>query len=124
MNQAVEDCLIEGFEHLIDSLELPDLNDRHVLAAAISGRAEVIVTYNLKHFPAKILDKYGIEAQHPDEFIGHVIDLQPEKVCLAVKSIRKRLRNPPQDANDYLMSLAKQKLPQTISFLVNRKDFI
>lgn len=124
MNQAVEDCLIEGYEELIDSLELPDLGDRHVLAAAIKGRADVIVTYNLKHFPEKNLDKYGIEAQHPDEFIGHVIDLQPEKVCLAVKSIRKRLRNPPQDVDDYLMSLAKQKLPQTISFLGNRKDFI
>lgn len=124
MNQAVEDCLIENYKGLIDSLELPDLGDRHVLAAAIRGRVDVIVTYNLRHFPEKNLDKYGIEAQHPDEFIGHIIDLQPEKVCLAVKSIRKRLRNPPQDVDDYLMSLAKQKLPQTISFLGNRKDFI
>jgi len=124
MNQAVDDCLIENYETLIDSLELPDLDDRHVLAAAIRGRADVIVTYNLKHFPEKYLEEYGIEAQHPDEFIGHVIDLQPEKVCLAVKSIRKRLRNPPQDVDDYLMSLAKQKLPQTISFLGNRKEFL
>ena len=55
MNQAVEDCLIEDYEPLIDSLELPDLDDRHVLAAAIRGRADLIVTYNLKDFPEKIM---------------------------------------------------------------------
>lgn len=51
MDKAIDDCLVEGFETLIPTLELPDPDDRHVLAAAIVGRADVIVTYNLKDFP-------------------------------------------------------------------------
>lgn len=50
MNEAVLDCLITGYEDLIPSLSLPDAGDRHIFAAAIRGRADVIVTFNLKHF--------------------------------------------------------------------------
>ncbi len=57
MNQAVPDCLIEGFEPLINGLNLPDADDRHVLAATITGQAQVIVTINLKDFPSSELDK-------------------------------------------------------------------
>lgn len=51
MNLAVADCIVEGYEPLIEELELPDPDDRHVLAAAIKSGAQVIVTDNLKHFP-------------------------------------------------------------------------
>lgn len=64
MNSAIEDCLIQGYERLIDSFALPDPNDRHVLAAAIAGHADAIVTFNLKDFPAKAVEftesKYSI----------------------------------------------------------------
>jgi hypothetical protein len=40
MNKAVADCLVTGYEHLIDQLSLPDPNDRHVLAAAILSGAQ------------------------------------------------------------------------------------
>ena len=70
MNQAVLDCLVEGYEPLMSGLTLPDENDRHVLAAAIKGQAEVIVTFNLKDFPLKFLMTFGIQAQHPDNFIS------------------------------------------------------
>ena len=52
---AVRDCIVVGYEPLIDALELPDPDDRHVLAAAIRARAQVIVTNNLKDFPARQL---------------------------------------------------------------------
>ena len=55
MNEAVRDSVINGYEDLIDSLTLPDPDDRHVLAAAIHGDAEVIVTFNLKDFPCEFL---------------------------------------------------------------------
>lgn len=51
MDQAVPDCLVTGYEELIESLVLPDPDDRHVLAAAIRSQAGVIVTYNVKDFP-------------------------------------------------------------------------
>ena len=54
-----------GYEHLIEDLHLPEPNDRHVLAAAIRGRADVIVTRNVKDFPAEPLSLFGIEEQHP-----------------------------------------------------------
>ena len=74
MDAHVRDCLVEGYEELIASIVLPDPGDRHVLAAAIRGGAEVIVTMNLKDFPAKTLAPYGIEAQHPDTFIMYLIE--------------------------------------------------
>ncbi len=62
MNSHTRDCLVIGFEDLIDALELPDPGGRHVLAAAIHGRADVIVTCNLPHFPPEHLSRYGIAA--------------------------------------------------------------
>lgn len=53
MKSAVRDCLVKGYEPLIDILELPDKDDRHVLAAAVRAKAQVIVTFNLKDFPRK-----------------------------------------------------------------------
>lgn len=56
INENVPDCLIEGYEPLIKGLTLPDMNDRHVVAAALKGHAEAIITFNLKDFPASELN--------------------------------------------------------------------
>src|SRR5262245_5762312 len=117
MNAAVLDCLVTGYETLIPALTLPDPDDRHVLAAAIQGRADVIVTYNLKHFPGAVLGGYGIEAQHPDEFVSNLIGLDAESVYTAVKEQRARLKNPPKSAEDFLATLEKQSLAQTVAHL-------
>ncbi len=61
MNAAVPDCLVKDYEDLIPGLILPDPDDRHVLAAAIRSRADVIVTTNLKDFPIHTLKRYGVE---------------------------------------------------------------
>ncbi|MDF1667930.1 MAG: PIN domain-containing protein [Planctomycetota bacterium] len=73
MCQSVPDCLVEGYESLIADLELPDPNDRHVLAAAIRVNAEVIVTLNLKDFPSESLQTFDLEAQEPDAFLLNLI---------------------------------------------------
>lgn len=67
--ERTRDCLITGYETLIPGLSLPDPDDRHILAAAIVGRCDVIVTQNLKDFPVTALSPYGIDVQHPDDFI-------------------------------------------------------
>lgn len=70
MNQAVRDCLVTGFEPLIAAVTaLPDPNDRHVVAAAIRAKAQVIVTANLSDFPASALSLWGVEAKHPEQFL-------------------------------------------------------
>ena len=97
MNAAVEDCLVTGYEDLVDSLDLPDADDRHVLAAAIRSDAQVIVTFNLGDFPAGKLAKYNIDAKHPDDFARDVLDLSGGAVTRVVIEQAADLKNPPHD---------------------------
>ncbi|MDA1379377.1 PIN domain-containing protein [Plesiomonas shigelloides subsp. oncorhynchi] len=94
MNKAVPDAMITGFEPLIDSIVLPDVDDRHVVAAAVRSNAEIIVTLNLKDFPTPALDTFGIEALHPDDFIMDLFDLNSALVLSAVSMQRSNLRKP------------------------------
>jgi predicted nucleic acid-binding protein len=55
MCEAVPDCLVTGHEHLVEGLDLPDSDDRHVLAAGIRANAQALVTFNLKDFPDHVL---------------------------------------------------------------------
>ena len=117
MDTSVRDCLVENYRALIPALELPDPDDRHVLAAAIVANADVIVTFNLRDFPHEDLENYGIKAQHPDEFVGHLTDLAPSAVCSAAASVRARLRNPPRSAGEYIDTIEQQQLPRTAAAL-------
>jgi hypothetical protein len=124
MNRHVRDCIIEGYEVLIPSVALPDPNDRHVLAAAIHGQVDIIITFNLKHFPASVLKPHGIKAQHPDEFLKGLWESFPTDVCDSARKARGRLKNPPKSIDEYLAILAQQKLPETVAFLRKNRDLI
>ncbi len=124
MNAHVRDCLVEDYEQLMPALMLPDADDRHVLAAAIRSAANVIVTYNVRDFPAETLAKYGIEAQHPDAFIRSLLDLAPHVVCAAIKRQRESLKNPPKTVREFLATLERQRLPQTVAKLRLLEDLI
>lgn len=124
MNAHVRDCLVTGFESLIPSLTLPDPEDRHVLAAAIRGAADLIVTFNLKDFPADVLKTYGIEAQHPDDFLASQFDLAPNVVCSAAKRHRASLKHPPKTVPEYLQTLEAQGLAQTVAGLRQFSELI
>ena len=117
INENVPDALVTNFEDLILTLELPDPDDRHVLAAAIIAEAQIIVTFNLKDFPASILSGYGIVAQHPDLFVSDLIERQPQQVLAAVETILARLKNPPQTWDNYLETLANQGLLAAVVLL-------
>ena len=117
MNKATLDALVKGYEDLIPGLSLPDENDRHVLAAAIRGGAQVIVTMNLKDFPDEVLEQYEIEAQHPDEFVLQLIELAPESVLDAAETHRQSLQNPQKSIEEFLASLEAQGLPKSVAAL-------
>ena len=117
MDSHVRDCLVSGYQDLIPSLRLPDKDDRHVLAAAIVAGADVIVTFNLSDFPAETLQQYGIEAQHPDDFITHLVDLAPSAVCKAAKNQRANLKNPPLSVEELLAAYERRGLAQTVAEL-------
>jgi predicted nucleic acid-binding protein len=110
MCAAVRDCLVQGHQALIDSLELPDPDDRHVLAAAIRAGAQVIVTHNLKDFPPPALAPFGIEAQSPDDFVLHLLELAPAIVASTVQLQAVALTKPPQTVWDVLETLAANGL--------------
>ncbi|EWH00140.1 PIN domain-containing protein [Halomonas sp. BC04] len=106
MNKAVPDALVTGHEPLIPVIELPDTDDRHVLAAAIRAGAQLIVTFNLKDFPADTLDGFGIEAVHPDTFLEQQFELNEGLVLQTAHRHRASLRKPPRSAEEYLDTLA------------------
>ncbi|MFO0884297.1 MAG: PIN domain-containing protein [Pirellulales bacterium] len=124
MNAHVRDCLVTHYEPLIESLSLPDPNDRHVLAAAIRAGAALIVTFNLKDFPQAALVPYGVEARHPDDFLIDQLSLASDIVCSAVRQHRASLKNPPKDVSQYLESLEAQGLPQTVAELRKLSEHI
>jgi predicted nucleic acid-binding protein len=117
MNQAIRNCLVTDYEALIEALDLPDADDRHVLAAAIASRADLILTFNLKDFPSEALGQFGIEAVHPDEFLLRLITQNPTRVCSVIHRQREALRNPPLSAGELLETLARQGLEKSVDRL-------
>jgi len=117
MDKATRDALVTGYEPLISCLNLPDPDDRHVLAAAIVGRCDIIVTQNLQDFPQEVLKPFGIEVQHPDDFLANHLNLVPGKFCVAVRKVRARLKNPPYSVEDYLATLTRQGFVVTVAEL-------
>ncbi|MFM2088698.1 MAG: hypothetical protein RLZZ237_3567 [Pseudomonadota bacterium] len=124
MNQAVEDCLVENYEYLIDSLTLPDPDDRHVLASAIVGHADAIVTFNLKDFPEAAVSPHGIEILHPDDFLIAQYDLNPIGMLSIIKAQRERLKNPPKSVDELINTYELQGLPQLCAVLRQAVELI
>jgi predicted nucleic acid-binding protein len=106
------EAMVMGYEGLIPSMQ-NNKDDRHVLAAAVRGGAEVIVTYNLKDFPASALDPYGVEAQGPDEFLSNLFDLYPDGMRALLHEQVVQLRNPPITFMELLEEL-EETLPEFV----------
>jgi len=117
MNGAVRDCLVVGYEPLVEALELPDPDDRHVLAAAIKARAQVIVTNNLDDFPSSSLDAWEMEAKAADDFVLDQIDLNREAVYGSIQRIADARENPPATFADVLAQLERDGLVESVAAL-------
>lgn len=116
-NLAFPDALVTNYEKLIDSLELPDVKDRHVLAAAIKSNANVIVTNNLKDFPEEYLNSFGVKAKSADDFLTDIIDLNPEIAIKAFKEMVLNRKNPKMDEFEVLESFRKVGLNDTANYI-------
>src|SRR6266540_5852303 len=114
---AVRDCLVTGYEPLMAGLDLPDPDDRHVLAAAIRARAQVIVTDNRQDFPADRLAQWDIEPKSADEFVLDQIDLSAKVVWGCVQQIADAWRKPPGTASDVLCGLERCGLLRSVAEL-------
>ena len=93
--------------------ELPDPNDAHVFAAALAGKANAIVTFNMKHFPEALAAEVGLEIRHPDDFIVNILDLDETKALGALRTQRASYANPSITAQAFLDKLERMGLVQT-----------
>lgn len=124
MDRAILDGLVDRYEALIEGLTLPDPDDRHVLAAAIRCGASMIVTFNQRDFPIDVLASYGVESQHPDEFVENLFGLDAAAVIAAAQHQRAQLKSPPLDVDHYLEILLRQGLVQTTKTLATYRAIL
>lgn len=117
MNLHVRDCLVAGYEKIIKTLTLPDEDDRHVLAAAIHCRADIILTFNLRDFPASVLSQFGVEAVSPDVFLAELFETEADNICSAFERQLKSLKNPPKTQTELLQTLETNGLRETVKKL-------
>ncbi len=112
MALALPEAVVEDFEDRIDSIDLPDPDDRHVVAAALTAQVDVIVTANLKDFPAGALPP-TMTAQAPDVFVAMLLDLDAEAVLTIIEVQAASLRNPPMTVEELLAGLAEVGLVES-----------
>ncbi len=107
MEDAFPDAMVaKGMYSLLIPSMPNDEKDRHVLAAAIAGRADLLVTANLKHFHFPT-DFCQVEVQHPDTFLYNQLDLAPKPFFDALKNLAKQRREPMNTLPSILKSLHK-----------------
>ena len=94
----------------------------HVLAAAITGQCNIIVTNNLGDFPQGVLDPHDIKTQQPDDFLHDLLQQSSDPFCAAVRRVRARLKNPPYSVEEYLDTLNKQGFSKTTAQLKSLSD--
>jgi hypothetical protein len=117
MDTGINDAVVEGYEHRIGSLTLPDADDRHVLAAAIHSDARYIVTVNLRDFPESVLARFNVEAVHPDAFLLGLLEGDQDQVVAVLRLLRASLTKPSYSAADLLAAMKRQGLAATADAL-------
>ncbi len=117
VSEAVRGAAVSGYERLAHELTLPDLDDVHVLAAALHTDASVIVTSNLVDFPDAILSPFGIEAIDPDSFVARLVEQDWEGVMDVIERQAAALASPPMTPSDVLDALARNGMSDTVDAL-------
>jgi len=113
MRRVFEDAWVQdtAIAHLEPSMT-NDPKDRHVLAAAVVSEAQTIVTINLRDFPAPSIEPYGIQVQHPDEFLLGLFGLDPDLAVAVIRDQAAALKRPPLTITDVLDALATAGVPE------------
>src|SRR5690625_180622 len=98
------EALVDGFDELVDQMRC-DPKDRHVLAAAVAGGADTLVTFNLKDFPDEAVAPHGIQVLDPDSFLLQLLSEQLETVVATLERETASLRRPPETVTEFLATL-------------------
>lgn len=121
MNDTYRSANIEevnNYDNFLQKLDLPDKDDRHILATAILSNAKFIVTFNLKDFPSNELEKYEVNAISPDDFCLILFENNSDLVQKAFFNQLETLKNPPLSIKKLLDNLERVGLPQTVKKLL------
>jgi predicted nucleic acid-binding protein len=94
ITQTFPESMVEGYELFIPALT-NDEKDRHVLAAAIKGEAQLILTFNLKHFKKETLEPWDIQACHPQDYLITLYEMRPELVIAKLYDIANKRGDTP-----------------------------
>lgn len=112
MNIALPEATVSGYAKHIETISLPDPDDRHVVAAAIAAQATHILTWNLRDFPARVLKTHGLVRQTPDAFLVDLYDQAPELLLASLANARRNLSKSGLSAVEFLDVLRGLKLTQ------------
>jgi predicted nucleic acid-binding protein len=107
----------------VDRIALPPLDDpadAHVLLGAYEARAEIIITFNLRHFPRRILGPIGLVAMSPDQWLCSMAKPAPGVMNEIAERCRSRLVRPPLSRADHFEALRRSGLPRFAAFLASR----
>lgn len=110
MERYFADAMVTGYNDLVPSM-MNDEKDRHVLAAAVRGGAEVLVTFNTKHFPAGSVEPFDLEVVHPDDFLLDQLDLYYAPTLRALTELVEGYDSPAMTVDDFLLALARAHVP-------------
>lgn len=116
MSNAFPEAMTEGPDDLIAVMK-NDPTDRHVTAAAVTCSAQVIVTFNIKHFKPEHLAHLNIEAQDPDVFLLYLFGLQPDLLITILMEQAGDLRNV---SLDQLLDRLEEHVPRFVVALRKR----
>ena len=117
MDRAVLNCLVTGYESLVENFQLPDPDDRHILAAAVKTRADMILTFNARDFPERVVEPLGIEICDPDEFLLDLFGISEELFIEYVKADFEHYKAPAIAFANYVEDLRKAGVPKTAKLI-------
>lgn len=119
MTAAVPDALVIPSDAAPMITRLPDPDDAHVLAAAGLGECDVLLTFNLRHFPVDLVAELAspIIVTHPDTFLVQLLTTQAASVLPILQAVRENLTRPPMDIAAYTTSLEQAGLKQSAELL-------
>ena len=115
MDRVLPDANVSGYERHLARVDLPDPDDRHVAAAAIEAEASIIMTWNLRDFPAPELRRHGLRKMTPDALMVALHDAAPAAVLAATANARRNLRVSRISVADYLAALERQRLKRFVA---------
>lgn len=110
MNAALPEAAVTGYERHIPIVKLPDPDDRHVAAAAIEAGASIIVTWNLRDFPAAALRKHGLARLSPDAFLTGLYEQAPDMLIGSLANARHNLSQSRVPPSSFISILREQRL--------------